>query len=1818
MSQTSSDNPRHVAQLDQLIHDYLQQVDEGRAPDRAALLQQHPELTGELAAFFEDQDRIAGFALQMRLQETVGLAGAPQPVAAGVSTSAGGLPHSVRYFGRYEILEEIARGGMGVVYKARQSRLDRIVALKMILTGQFASSADVARFYSEAQAAANLEHPGIVPIYEVGQYGGQHYFSMAYVEGESLATALVKGPLPPLEAAALVGRLSEAVQFAHQRGVIHRDLKPANVLIDSAGLPHITDFGLAKHARGDSGLTATGQVLGTPSYMPPEQAAGEVSAIGPAADVYSLGAVLYAALTGRPPYQAATPLDTLMQVCNADPVSPRLLNPAVSRDLETICLKCLEKEPERRYASAADVAEDLRRFLADEPILARRQGPLVQCRRWVRKRRKTVTLVLSSIAAAAAVLIGGFLAWRSHEQAKLGYLGLTTNGPSLVAELFDDQGLPVAPSFPVPSSQPVELPEGSYRARISSSGIVSETYSLDVSRGQHVQYGVQSEDRSVWPPLEVQPGDLIDPISLPRRGTGLLRYRGPDASFRLLDGATGKPVWPQDLVLDKSNLPPGAGAQEWPLLLGSGTPWQVPPYAILGGGSDGDDTIIFGSRRLPALIAVSAKMGKVLWMFRGLPTVDGVKDPTHLHSLQNSNLSPVIGKPVVALGGEGGPMVLAAFFSTGESFQADGKYITAEQQIWLEAVSGKTGKSLWRRPIKQIGNSMGQQDVLPVALEAIEQPQIVKLGELQAVLVASDKRLYGFDLSTGKDAWPPFDLGFLIDAAPKIMVDPKGAVAPIATVAAGRLRSGSFTQSVTLTITAISLDDRRQLWQTKTDGFPPRSMPHVSPTDVPDFELAALQSDGLPAIVAPVQIRTNSGGQPFGQTMLKVLDAARGNVRWSQPLLWTNSFVTTPAVRWLVGPDLDGDGYREIFAAWVGQDPKFGFNLIVAAFSGRDGRTLWRWMRPGVSPQEDVQGGMCWWTPAASGQPQLVVPVHSGLNGNGQGATVFLDSADGSLLETLPEVSDPRSADLDGDGLADLFYTVKPQGYARLMTVRGAPPAPWRRLDFEQLEVAADVDHDGIADLLSARSGNIVSAISGRDGKVLWHGQHPTAMSGPVAAVPALALPADDKRGSSDPAVLVLDHRWDGQNTLKLRALSGRDGRDIWPDPDAGNIHASFGSSSQFNGYRYYSYPGTGGIYLNSKRPDAWAAAVDPNPNNLSQIWLHVVSGTTGKLKWKAPFASGMFGEPGRIYRDEFADLNGDGVADVVGWGSPANGQPGAFVLKAYSGADGTPLWTDAPPVLASDVQNAGIDLPLVTDLEGQGEPDILFIRQRRSGPNQNGTPSELVAISGRTGREKWTWQWANVGLPLLPPLAVAFDGPGRRCVCLSITEVIAKNGGTVFQPCTELVVLDPAGKVCRRIELKGTGMHLPDSTSFWRKADLLGDGREELLIDDASALQALGGAAIEPLWNWPWHDAAKLLDILPARKDVPATIAVWAGKSVYGISGPTGRPLWRGEMPSGFAPTYGRPEQVLLRDENGAGWPRLLAGSGCRLTWPTEESGRYTPPAPAPRSYVTVADPVAVRRLPWVPPSDDDVWTLVSIIFWAVVWLVVPWLLLRACSRRDSWWLAFIPAFYQLATVLTLNQIPAEWLPWIPPGGKLDPHFIVGCMSLLLLVASAIYSRRLVWLTVDASVVYAAAVALAWSHLTWSGLGSGQMPGGKQPIGEGLDTLLVILVFAIPTIAAVWLPARWIRRGQWRPLVAFLVVSLILGVAWGAFRLARERSWMPEPEQYSLAGWWWIFGWGLYFASLFTLLAWLAKRAFRSGRTAAGVAVRFVRRRSG
>jgi tetratricopeptide (TPR) repeat protein len=404
---------------------------QGRETSAEALCRDCPELLAEV------RERIRALQAFARPADSA----APTPDLATLAAAPTGplaqAPASWPEVPGYKILGELGRGGMGVVYQARQVRLDRLVALKMILSGGHAGAAERARFRAEAEAVARLQHPNIVQVYEVGEADGNPFFSLELVDGGSLAERLDGTPLPAREAAALVQTLAQAVDHAHRRGVVHRDLKPANILLTpnpkseirnpgqthqlergrptpegpavSDFSPKVTDFGLAKRLGPQKGQTQSGAILGTPSYMAPEQAGGRGREVGPAADVYALGAVLYELLTGRPPFKAETPLDTLIQVVSEEPVPPSRLNAKVPRDLETVCLKCLQKSPARRYAAAHDLAEDLRRFLAGEPVSARPAGPLEKAAKWAR--RRPAVAALWAVGVAAVLLGGGSLLW---------------------------------------------------------------------------------------------------------------------------------------------------------------------------------------------------------------------------------------------------------------------------------------------------------------------------------------------------------------------------------------------------------------------------------------------------------------------------------------------------------------------------------------------------------------------------------------------------------------------------------------------------------------------------------------------------------------------------------------------------------------------------------------------------------------------------------------------------------------------------------------------------------------------------------------------------------------------------------------------------------------------------------------------------------------------------------------------------------------------------------------------------------------------------------------------------------------------------------------------------------------------------------------------------------------------------------------------------------------------------------------------------------------------------------------------------------------
>jgi eukaryotic-like serine/threonine-protein kinase len=429
-------------QLDEVLASYLDAVALGHFPGRQELLARYPDLAAELAAFFEDRDRVERLAAPLREVTRHSIppgcrstdCADPGRVPGVADSCTPSLPPDAAAregqtvpptLADYEVLGELGRGGMGVVYKARQKSLKRLVALKMLHVGGGARPEELERFRAEAETVAHLEHPNIVRIHEVGRQGGVPFLCLEFVEGGSLQRRLAGSPVAARPAAQLVETLARAVHFAHERGVVHRDLKPANVLLVGAPdaspeqwVPKVTDFGLAKRIDVEAGQTPTGAVLGTPSYMAPEQARGWSSVVGPTADVCALGAILYELLTGRPPFRAATPMDTVLQVVQEEPVPPARLQPTCPRDLETVCLKCLEKDAHKRYATAQDLAADLRRWLKNEPIRARPAGVWERSVKWARRHPAIAALVaVSSLALLAGV--AGIVGHHHHLQRRV-------------------------------------------------------------------------------------------------------------------------------------------------------------------------------------------------------------------------------------------------------------------------------------------------------------------------------------------------------------------------------------------------------------------------------------------------------------------------------------------------------------------------------------------------------------------------------------------------------------------------------------------------------------------------------------------------------------------------------------------------------------------------------------------------------------------------------------------------------------------------------------------------------------------------------------------------------------------------------------------------------------------------------------------------------------------------------------------------------------------------------------------------------------------------------------------------------------------------------------------------------------------------------------------------------------------------------------------------------------------------------------------------------------------------------------------------------
>lgn len=1490
-----------LSALARVLDDVVAGLETGSPPSKARLVAAHPELAPHLEHALDS----------LELLHPSGHAPASIPTRIG----------------DFQIVREIGRGGMGVVYEAEQLSLRRRVALKILRSINAIDDAATQRFRREAETVAQLHHTNIVPIFAVGADQGVHYYAMQFIEGRDLADLTRPGdeprPLPPPRTVAEWGlQAADALAHAHAHGVIHRDIKPSNLILAPDGRIWLTDFGLARRID-DLSLSLTGAFLGTPRYMSPEQAAATTRPVDHRTDIYSLGATLYELTTGRPLFEGASAHLVLAQILHQEPLPPRRIVKDLPRDLETILLRSLAKDPAARYASARDLAADLRAFLDGRPLRARRPGPAERAARWFRQHRRAVILSASSATAAALVLALGTLAAHTLRTRQFGQLRLSANDPSLQAEVLDANGRPILPSLPLPLSEPVPLRHGTYQLRISAPGERSETWPLDITRSRLAGHHVQLTPRTLWPPRDDPAGEAWAIEAFPGRDHAqLLAWiqplgtTHPDRSpcrLRLLDGASGQPLW--DLPFNLDHLPAGQDPEEWrTFLLRTGV---VPAFhdtalAERAHDLDGDGVadVILLSRSNPSLLAVSGRSGQVLWWHRGSP---GTLSPV-AHAGEEVIASPtapapsrrgrgfVVGIPATRdVDGDGIPEVIACYHSEGDVVvRADGRPENTGRQSWISAVSGRTGQPLWQQPLPGPWEAYASTSTARDTHDALVRPALGHLPHAPIVALLTGNTLRGWDTRTGAPAWPDLQLDVTPRRAPDL-IDLDGDGASEALVV-----EPQSDPNATTTLVALRLPTGERLWSRPLQSGPAFLAAAILDPRRHLHHLTDLDADGRPEILAlagqlPDHLRR--------ETHLELLEPATGIPRWRRTLEHhAPVHEAAPEARCLTGPDLDQDGHAEVFVAWPCLEPDTQRPaLAAAALSGRHGDPLWLRHHPGFGPALALQ----WGPPGSRGHPSLVIAATPG--NAGRSATLLVDAASGRTDDLLPDVLETQSGDFDGDAVHDLFVTFRRQGTTRRSILQGTPPEPWRRLgDWRPVQ---DLDRDGFTDLAQLTDTTLV-ARSGRDGHLLWTGDLPWN-SQPALPPPTLRAGDQDGDGVPDLAVLLNAPRDPGPDGLAhvrtLAFLSGRSGRilHIVEGFDLGNANTS---GSQF-GWSF-TYPAFASADLDD---DGAAEILALNSRDGQDVTLTVLAGAQRRPAWSQTVVLGSIAGHPRPQGLPIADVDGNGTPDLALLLASAGGSE----LNIVEGATGRPLWPRGFSVV-HDPRHLAWPEPTLGDLDGDTHPEVAVVRHGGY-QDPGGYTCEVVVLDGRSGQVRWTWTWP-AGFPeLWPPVVVPNPaGPG------GFLALGLRQSGF-----DGLVILDARGRVVVQRALTLPRHSLQPGLAVWGTSALApGSPASALTYFDDGHLVVAEAPEFTVRWRCALPDEAVRL-LRPSSSDPEGShLVLWAGRRVLGLDPATGTPRWRTQV-------LGRPHPgdahdsilCLLAAGDGEPFPRVQwtgrAGSG-------------------------------------------------------------------------------------------------------------------------------------------------------------------------------------------------------------------------------------------------------------------------------------------------
>lgn len=1639
-----------LSQLARVLECYLADLAAGRQPDRERILAEH----GQLAAQLDDA-----------------LAGLDFIHGAGI-----GSPSAREQLGDFRILREVGRGGMGVVYEAEQISLKRRVALKVLGAGALVGDLATQRFQREAETVARLHHTNIVPIHAVGCEQGVHYYAMQFIDGLNLAdlaqTSLEEGrAITAAEVAQWGLQAAEAIAHAHARGVIHRDIKPSNLILDSDGRIWLTDFGLARRAE-DVTLSVTGALLGTPRYMSPEQAGLAVRPIDHRTDIYSLGATLYELVTGCPIFAANTPQAVLNQILHQEPVPPRRINPHVPRDLETILLTCVAKEPAHRYASAQVLAEDLRAVIEGRSIQARRPSLAVRALRWGRKHRRTSTVAV--VSAAASLLLLGAALWGldAYHSVRQPQVMLTTRDALVEAVILTADGHDIERGpFSLPTRQGVTVDAGEHRLRVSAPGRLSDCYLLDLSPRERLQVNLSVADRLLGPGLSGDHYDTCVWVELAGKADFVVARPG---AMRRVDPITGATVWQAELRSAEyaRQLPGDIDRAAWDEFFQR---WDdrsaqlMLPAPDLDGDGVGD--LVWSSGRVAALMAISGGDGRLLWWHFGSDSADA------------SGLEP----DAQGTAGTGFVTGCVTLPDTDDDGVVDLAVMMASTwgNTWMQAISGRTGESLWQRALepdwfRPPSWSNRVQYFAPV---------LAACADRSWLALAAGTRLLVLDSK---------------DGSVRNVEDLRGTAVQSLRVAD---LTGDGTHEVLLLVErgpqqlflmAFGREPCRRLWEWPVDAT---FEPYAAAGELAWPLVADLDRDGSAEIVVPSRRSTGSdeaaGERQFGDG-LEVRSGRDGKILWRRQLATGRTpHIMGPVEQFIVGPDLDGDGWDELYVASLHRR-SFGpgdATLYVDALSGRDGRSIWYWSLPQRETNDRV-ASLAWWPSGVEGQPYLAVCVARWPKQ--PDGVYMLESTSGRLLHAISGASEVQIADGNADGLPDLAFgwsssMSRHPGQTDMRVLRGAPPRAWARLTAARRVCGAttDVDRDGVEDLLLI---DPLEAVSGATGQRLWRSR--VSSSGCTA----LTSSHGDLDGDGVPDLLAFPaHTSVTPGTLPvLQAVSARSGDLMWASDvrvrSLGAVYAVVCEDLDADGQAELVLV----VGLGAEPEPHVGSAIRPPGLRLTLI---VMDADSGKERWRQSLSDPLDAVDQQLALAPVLLTSpepGVNVIVIPAWDS-AHG----WEIRAYRASDGALLWQQTVSGGAErDRHRMARTVPTVSacDLDRDAIMEVWWVEYSpRAGEDGKapGFTATLRVVEGITGGPRWQWTWVEQIDEHRPvPQLADFAGDGQYRICVPQGRLDD----------AEWVVLDAAGgETCR---VRATFADWPVTA---RVADINGDGGQELLwVTFDGHLIAMGSDLQQTLWRVP---ARELAEIRPSASGRSALILVRREDGVWGMDGVTGLPRWRS------ACGHDRDRISLLLWGRDCELPRVVTtgpmseadstfdsgGLECFLTLPVAVDGTYRSRARGDSVVerpVRRRDPRLARPLPWnIMETSFSARSAGGIsdfcrhvlVEGAVVMLclVVPGWLACGVWRRWSWRVGWF------AVLLALLCAAGVWGALLRPGHLPNGYWLVIAQRALLALPLGVWTLRVIhclanrrWTQATGLLLAAvgAGAMLAAGWLAWDG----------------------------------------------------------------------------------------------------------------------------------